>query len=87
MVERAGEVITQAADAIVGAISNAIEDSTNAVERATGLDLDGDGDVGVKGHGSHRDLAGAAEHSAAAEQQPALGQIGAVDQADATSSS
>ena len=50
MVERAGEAISQAADAIVGAISDAIEDSTNAVERATGLDLDGDGDVGVKGH-------------------------------------
>ena len=27
-----------------------IEDATNSLELATGLDLDGDGDIGLKGH-------------------------------------
>ena len=66
--KRAGEAIAQGwrPDAIAGAMSDAIEDSTNAVERATGLDLDGDGDVGLKGH-DHRDRASAAEPPAPLE--------------------
>ena len=46
LVEALGDQIEGAKDAV----ANMIEDATNSLELATGLDLDGDGDIGLKGH-------------------------------------
>jgi centrin-1 len=49
--EAAAEVVAEATEVI----ADVVEDGINAAERATGWDIDGDGDVGVKGSGGdHR---------------------------------
>ena len=46
LIEALGDQIEGAKDAV----ANMMEDATNSLELATGLDLDGDGDIGLKGH-------------------------------------
>ena len=64
---QAGGLATKASEAMVNAtrqmqevVDEGIEDGINSMERLTGVDIDGDGDIGLKGRPNNMVISGAA---------------------------